>query len=308
MPWSDTRHRKSNFEDVNPALLTLAQSCTGYSHFNRKEVAKEALTHPSAQSVDVPSYERLEWIGDAVLCMAVRTWIYNNFKEESSLSELVEVEAALVSNETLAFLAVRYGLQHHLNHSDPSLPSHIEKYTRSVSESDNGLWVNNPPKAVSDIAESTLGAIHEDGGFAAGQRACLHFMSPVLNLLLKAKQSKKKIRLKHPIKAFHEIAGDLIELHVDSAFDFASAAPDVEVLAESGEWGVSKAEDSFVGSIQILGSILIAVLDSSSKVAKNKVCALFVCTMERNPTLCDRLQNSVKMIGRAQAHRPHAHA
>ena len=97
------------------------------------------MQHPSANHPSVPSYQRLEWVGDAVLCLAVRAWILENFPE-LTLGDMVVYEAALVSNETLAFLSVKYGLQHNLNHRDQSLPSRIESYSWRVREPGNGLW------------------------------------------------------------------------------------------------------------------------------------------------------------------------
>eukprot|EP00980_Cylindrotheca_fusiformis_P003138 scaffold721_cov131-Cylindrotheca_fusiformis.AAC.28 len=300
--WNDTEHPKRITKDTDRRLRNLVSSCTGYSDIQRIELAEEALTHPTFRSTEVPSYQRLEWIGDAVLCMAIRKWIYYNLREGASIGTLVEVDAALVSNETLAFLCGKYGLQHHINHSDPDLEPRMENYVRSVSELGNGLWCTDPPKSMSDIAESLLGAVHMDGGFAAGQSACLRFMSPLLNVLLEAQSLKKEIRLKHPRKAITEIAGDLFEIHVESEPYFALAAPKVDVLFQGGNWGPAKKEsDSFVASVTILGSILLAVADPSARVAKNKVCAIVVTAVETNPRLLDRLQTCFRRIESTQS-------
>jgi dsRNA-specific ribonuclease len=307
VPWSDTDHPQSDFEETSPELRSAISSCTGYNDFKRLELIEEARTHPSALLTEVPSYQRLEWIGDAVLCMAIRTWIYYNIGKGASLERMVEVEAALVSNEVLAFLCVKCGLQHHLNHRDHSLPSRLEDYVWSVRESGDGLWGTDPPKSISDMAEAVIGAIHVDGGFAAGQRACLRFMSPMLDVLLKAQRANKEIRLKHPRKAMQEMAGELLEVNLERGPYFASTSPDIDVLVQGGKWGrTSKDGNSFVGSVGILGSILTGVSDTSEKVARNKVCALAVCTIETNPELCDRLKTCLRRLESAHSHNENA--
>jgi len=51
-------------------LVEVAEAFTGYKPFRLASVAEEALTHPTELSnkSNCASYEKLEWIGDAVLC------------------------------------------------------------------------------------------------------------------------------------------------------------------------------------------------------------------------------------------------
>jgi endoribonuclease Dicer len=123
----------------NKVFEEAVRLCTGYESFRVPELAEEAFTHPSANHPGVSSYQRLEFIGDAVLCLYMREWIFKEF-QHLSLGDLVVFEAALVSNETLAFLSVRNGLQHYLQHNDHSLPSRIEAYCWNVREQGSGLW------------------------------------------------------------------------------------------------------------------------------------------------------------------------
>jgi dsRNA-specific ribonuclease len=139
LPWEECKTEGSSEYKVNLHLLDTVRRHTGYSDFKQPELVEEAFTHPSANHPDVPSYQRLEWVGDAVLCLAIREWIYKKFPE-LSLGTMVVFEAALVSNETLAFLSVKTGLQHFLNHRDHSLPSRIESYSWSLREMGRGLW------------------------------------------------------------------------------------------------------------------------------------------------------------------------
>jgi dsRNA-specific ribonuclease len=139
LPWGDDKKGHSSEHMANQELLSAVRQCTGYHGFKRPELVEEAFTHPSANHPSVPSYQRLEWVGDAVLCLAMREWVFKNFPE-ITLGDMVVFEAALVSNETLAFLSVKNGLQHNLNHRDHSLPPRIEAYSWSVREEGSGLW------------------------------------------------------------------------------------------------------------------------------------------------------------------------
>ena len=50
----------------------------GY-RFKNPKLLLEARTHPSALHPPVPSYQRLEWVGDAVIELVTRTWLYHVF-------------------------------------------------------------------------------------------------------------------------------------------------------------------------------------------------------------------------------------
>ena len=82
---------------------------------------------------------------DAVLCLAVREWIYKKFPS-IEVGQMVSMEASLVSNETLSYLSIKNGLLTHLDHCDHLLPSKIEHQLWCTSELRRGLWGIAPPK------------------------------------------------------------------------------------------------------------------------------------------------------------------
>jgi hypothetical protein len=143
LPWDETDTSVAcgdNGDIENSVLLDVVQKCTGHSKtFSRPKLVSEAFTHPSATDALVPSYQRLEWIGDAVLCLCAREWLFRNLGEETNLGELVVSEGAIVSNETLGFVSMKFGLQEYLNHRDQSLPKRIESYCWNIQEG-CGLW------------------------------------------------------------------------------------------------------------------------------------------------------------------------
>jgi endoribonuclease Dicer len=75
------------------------------------------------------SYERLEFLGDAVLDYLVSCFIFSSFPEKTP-GEVTELRSALVCNNTLASLTVKAGLHAHiLHHSDRV--SHRKNYSSS---------------------------------------------------------------------------------------------------------------------------------------------------------------------------------
>lgn len=137
----DTTQMQASHDKVNPrkALSEICNRLTGKSVFARPALLEEALTHPSAILEDVPSYQRLEFVGDAVLCLAVREWIYTNYPK-LLVGDMVTVEGALVSNEMLGFQCVREGLHRFINHRDQSLPSRLEHYEWCINEEGRSVW------------------------------------------------------------------------------------------------------------------------------------------------------------------------
>lgn len=124
---------------VRPHMLAAATALTGYTGFKRHEWVQEAFTHPTAMHPEVPSYQRLEWTGDAVLCLAARQWIYSTFNH-IEVGEMVAMEASLVSNETLAYLSIGSGLLKNVDHCDMTLIKRIEHYEWCAREDQRGLW------------------------------------------------------------------------------------------------------------------------------------------------------------------------
>jgi ribonuclease-3 len=107
---------------------------------------ERALTHGS-QAAD--NYERLEFLGDRVLGLAVAEWLYATFavEPEGALSKRLN---ALVTGAVCAEVARGIGVQAYLR---------LGKQARDdgASESDNVLG---------DVMEALIGALYLDGGYA----------------------------------------------------------------------------------------------------------------------------------------------
>jgi ribonuclease-3 len=76
-------------------------------HFKDKTILDLALTQSGADAVN--NNERLEFIGDRVLGLTVAVLLFDMFPNESE-GELARRHASLVSTETLANVAMGFGL------------------------------------------------------------------------------------------------------------------------------------------------------------------------------------------------------
>lgn len=128
--WSDIR--------PGPNLVSFAYDFVGVAKFFNPNLLVEATTHHTCLHKPVPSYQRLEWVGDAVLCLAAREWLFRR-QEKLCVSKLVVLETSLVSNESLAYLGYNAGLQKFIDHRNIALPGRFESYKLDL-ESGRGLW------------------------------------------------------------------------------------------------------------------------------------------------------------------------
>ena len=124
----------------------------GYE-FKDKNLLKKALTHTSyANERGVESYERLEFLGDAVLQVLTSRYIYNNYPDfpEGKMSRM---RANIVCETTLFQIAQK------LNMSEYAFLGKGEELTGG----------RNRPSILADMVEATLAAIYLDGGIEKAQ-------------------------------------------------------------------------------------------------------------------------------------------
>lgn len=89
---------------------TALEEKLGY-HFHHSKLLKQALTHPSADSKPETrrTYERLEYLGDAILQLAVTQYLYNRMPQ-SPEGELTQLRARIVSRANLGKYGFILGL------------------------------------------------------------------------------------------------------------------------------------------------------------------------------------------------------
>uniref|UniRef100_A0A0E0FXC3 Uncharacterized protein n=1 Tax=Oryza nivara TaxID=4536 RepID=A0A0E0FXC3_ORYNI len=145
-------------------VFEMLEAKLGYS-FSVKGLLVEALTHPSQQELGAKyCYERLEFLGDAVLDILLTRYLFNSHKDTNE-GELTDLRSASVNNENFAQVAVKHNFHHFLQHSSGLLLDQITEYVNRLEGSSmdkvellsDGL--PKGPKVLGDIVESIAGAI-----------------------------------------------------------------------------------------------------------------------------------------------------
>ena len=130
--------------------LSLLEERIGYT-FKNKDLLRQALTHSSYANErrinKVGNYERLEFLGDAVLELVSSEFLY---REHSQLSEgnLTKLRASMVCEPALAFCARDIRLEEFI----------------LLGKGEENTGGRKRDSITSDVMEAVIGAIYLDGG------------------------------------------------------------------------------------------------------------------------------------------------
>ncbi len=190
--------------------------------FSNTALLTQALTHRSFSS---DHYERLEFLGDSVLNLAVSDLLYSRL---GSLPEgdLSRVRANLVKQDTLHQLAVSLGL--------PDVMRLGEGEVRSGGQ--------KRPSILADTLEAIIGAVYKDAGFSAAQ-ALVHrlFESVEINPTMEAIGKDAKTELQEWLQGrkmklpLYKVVATIGAAHKQS-FDVECEIPELR-LTERGIGG-----------------------------------------------------------------------
>ncbi len=125
------------------------EALLGY-RFIKPQLREEALTHPSRNKTLQKrpfNYQRLEFLGDAVLGLVIAQMLYETFPTENEGS-LAKRLAGLVRSETLAKVGEKLSLGQYIQ--------------MASSEEMSGGRTNQ--SNIEDVCEALIGAMYLDGG------------------------------------------------------------------------------------------------------------------------------------------------
>ncbi len=162
------------------------QEDIGY-HFKNISLLKTALTHPSYSSeVSSEHYQRLEFLGDAVLQFLVSKSIFAQAPnvQEGKLSTR---RAALVREETLASVAQRYKFGDYIR----------------LSHGEENSGGRKKPSILSDVTEAIIAAVYLDGGMDPADQLVQGFLEHDWHTAEKV-QVDYKSRLQEQLQALGE--------------------------------------------------------------------------------------------------------
>ena len=139
-------------------LLERAQEVAGY-RFNDPDLLVAAVTHASLADNRLSSYERLEFLGDAVLGMIVCEELFRRYPDKLE-GEMTKVKSVVVSRKVCATIAHDLGL------------SDLLRLGKGITES------NEIPGSVkAGVFEAFVAALYLDGGLEAARRFLLPHIS-----------------------------------------------------------------------------------------------------------------------------------
>jgi len=172
--------------------------------FKNKKTLKNALIHRSflneKSDFDLPSNERLEFLGDAVLELIVTEFLFKHQKEEEGV--LTSFRASLVNTEMLSKVANELNLTEYL-------------YLSKGEKSD--IYSKSKKSILADSCEAIIGAIYLDQGFSKAKKFIQDNLLIHFNEIL---ENKSYIDFK---TFFQEVAQEKI-----------GTTPTYKVLEESG--------------------------------------------------------------------------
>ncbi len=147
--------------------------------FKDKNLIKLALTHSSyANEHNMECNERLEFLGDAVLELAMSRKLYDTIDLDEGV--LTKMRAKAVCEGALDLYASKIELSSYL-------------YLGKGEEATGG---RTRPAIIADATEAVLGAIYLDGGFEAAREIVKKFFEPYFDDVLKNKDYKSLLQEK----------------------------------------------------------------------------------------------------------------
>jgi len=132
--------------------------------FATPRLLEDALTHPSLSGARPRKkgapYERLEFLGDRVLGLAIAEWLFETFPNADE-GEMAKRHASLVNREALRAVAQEIGL------------GQFVRLARGEDAGAGGAASRKNLATLPDAMEAVIGALYLDGGFKAA-RAFIH--------------------------------------------------------------------------------------------------------------------------------------
>jgi endoribonuclease Dicer len=144
-------------------------------HFRYPRLLRSAFIHPSQPFLyeHLPNYQRLEFLGDALLDQASITYLFYKYPEKDP-QWLTEHKMAMVSNRALGMIAATTGFHKHIRHCHATVEQQIRDYVTELREAkkaagpsvpDYWTMVSDPPKCLADMVEAYVGAVFVDSNF-----------------------------------------------------------------------------------------------------------------------------------------------
>ena len=141
---------------LNEQNIEAFQELIGYK-FKNVDLLIQAFTHSSfvnEQKINKkPDYERLEFLGDAVLEMVSSEFLFKKYPDKKE-GEMSKIRASLVCEPALAFDAEKLNLKSYIR----------------LGKGEEATGGRNKESIIADVMEAVIGAIFLDGGIEDAKR------------------------------------------------------------------------------------------------------------------------------------------
>ena len=212
--------------------------------FSNAGLLTQALTH---RSFSCDHYERLEFLGDSVLNLAVSDLLYARLGTLPE-GDLSRVRANLVKQDTLHQLAVDLGLPHVMRLGEGEVRSGGQKR----------------PSILADTLEAIIGAVYLDAGFSTAQALVQRLFKAVeINPQMQAIGKDPKTELQEWLQGrkmklpLYKVVGTMGAAHQQS-FDVECEIPELR-LSERGIGGSRRSGE------QAAAAAMLQTLQSKAK-------------------------------------------
>ncbi len=205
--------------------------------FRQPALLQRALTH---RSFGAEHNERLEFLGDSVLNLAISSLIYEQLPDLPE-GHLSRVRANLVRQETLHPLAVQLGLADLLR----------------LGEGETRSGGRKRPSILADALEAVIGAVHEDAGYEAARMVVLRLFADVdISPQMQAAGKDAKTELQEWLQGrkmqlpLYRVVGTVGAAHKQS-FDVECVVQEL-ALAERGIGGSRRSAEQAAAAAMLL--------------------------------------------------------
>lgn len=166
--------------------------------FADRHLVQRALTHRSFSS---EHNERLEFLGDSVLGLAISSLLYEKLGELPE-GDLSRIRANLVKQETLHQIALGVGL-----------PDLIQ-----LGEGESRSGGRNRPSILADALEALIGAVYIDAGFQAARSLVYQLFDNVeINPRMQAISKDPKTALQEWVQGRKKVLPQYDVMHIGGA-------------------------------------------------------------------------------------------
>ncbi|XP_012071444.1 dicer-like protein 4 isoform X2 [Jatropha curcas] len=175
----------SSFMPLAPPIDIVARENLVGHQFHHRGLLLQAFVHPSYGKHGGGCYQRLEFLGDAVLDYLITSYLFSVYPKLKP-GHLTDLRSAFVNNRAFANIAVNRNFHKFLISDSSNLSEAVKAYAEFVktAASDKALFEGPKcPKVLGDLVESCLGAILLDTGFNLNHiwELMLSFLDPILN-------------------------------------------------------------------------------------------------------------------------------